>query len=194
MEFVRKAYFFTLDLLQTILLAASIFLVIYIFLFRPFQVSGESMYPTFKNGEYILTNLIAVRANGIERGDVIVFKAPPDREKDFIKRVIGLPDETILLKDGLVYINGKRLDESTYLHTDVKTYGGSFLKDGEPFTIPSETYIVMGDNRPFSSDSREWGLLTSSAIIGKSMFVYWPINHMRTVHNPFPLAIQKQYP
>jgi signal peptidase I len=191
MEFAKKAYFFTLDLLQTVLLAASIFLVIYIFLFRPFQVSGDSMYPTFKNGEYILTNLIAVKINGIQRGDVIVFQAPPDHEKDFIKRVIGLPGETVKLKGGYVYINGKRLDESAYLSSDVKTYGGAFLKDNQPYTIPPNNYIVMGDNRPFSSDSREWGLLAAKAIIGKSFFVYWPLNHMRLVHNPFPAALQK---
>lgn len=194
MELARKAYFFILDLLQTVLLAASIFLVIYIFLFRPFQVSGDSMYPTFKNGEYILTNLIALRTNGVQRGDVIVFKAPPDREKDFIKRVIGLPGDTVLLKDGFVYINDKKLDESAYLHSDVRTYGGSFLKDGEPYTIPAGNYIVMGDNRPFSSDSREWGLLPANMIIGKSFFVYWPVTSMRLVHNPFPPSIQTHYP
>jgi signal peptidase I len=190
MEFLKKAYFFTLDLMQTILLAASIFLVIYIFLFRPFQVSGDSMYPTFKNGEYILTNLIAVKTNGIQRGDVIVFIAPPDHEKDFIKRVIGLPGDTVELKSGFVYVNGKKLDESAYLASDVRTYGGAFLKDNQPFTIPSDDYIVFGDNRPFSSDSREWGLLTKQAIIGKSMFVYFPFNHMRIITNPFPKSLQ----
>src|SRR5579863_3816821 len=159
MEFAKKAYFFTLDLLQTILLAASIFLIIYIFLFRPFHVSGDSMFPTFKNGEYILTNLIALKTQGVQRGDVIVFVAPPDHEKDFIKRVIGLPGDTILLKGGFVYLNGKKLDESAYLGSDVRTYGGAFLKDGESYTVPPGNYFVMGDNRPFSSDSREWGLL-----------------------------------
>src|SRR6266567_8049217 len=191
MELARKVYFFTLDLMQTVLLAASIFLVIYIFLFRPFQVSGDSMYPTFKNGEYILTNLIALKTNGIERGDVIVFQAPPDHQKDFIKRVIGLPGETVLLKGGYVYINGKKLDESAYLSSDVKTYGGAFLKDNQPFTVPADNYFVMGDNRPFSSDSREWGLLTRSKVIGKSFFVYWPVTTMRLVHNPFPPDLQK---
>ncbi|HWY78788.1 MAG TPA: signal peptidase I [Candidatus Sulfotelmatobacter sp.] len=191
MEFARKAYFFTLDLLQTVLLAASIFLVIYIFLFRPFQVSGDSMYPTFKNGEYILTNLIAVRVNGIQHGDVIVFKAPPDPEKDFIKRVIGLPGDTVELKEGFVYLNGNKLDESAYLHNDVRTYGGAFLKDGQSFIVPDRNYFVMGDNRPFSSDSREWGLLPNNMVIGKSFFVYWPITNMRLVHNPLPTSLQK---
>ncbi len=194
MEFARKAYFFTLDLLQTVLLAASIFLVIYIFLFRPFQVSGDSMYPTFKNGEYILTNLIALRTNGLQRGDVIVFQAPPDQEKDFIKRVIGLPGDTVELKNGYVYINSKKLDESAYLHNDVRTYGGAFLKDNQPIIVPDNNYFVMGDNRPFSSDSREWGLLVRTKVIGKSFFVYWPLNTMRLVHNPFPASIQHKFP
>ena len=191
MEFARKAYFFTLDLLQTILLAASIFLVIYIFLFRPFQVSGESMFPTFKNQQYILTNLITLKLNDLHRGDVIVFHAPLDKEKDFIKRVIGIAGDSVMLKDGFVYLNGKKLDESAYLADDVRTYGGSFLKEGEPFTVPEDNYIVMGDNRPFSSDSREWGLLGKKGVIGKSFFVYWPLNNMQIITNPYPAAQQK---
>ena len=149
------------------------------------------MYPTFKNGEYVLTNLIVLHTNGVQRGDVLVFKAPPEPDKDYIKRVIGLPGDVVLLKNGFVYLNGKKLDESAYLHSDVRTYGGSFLKDGEPYTVPEGNYIVFGDNRPFSSDSREWGLLPTNMIIGKSMFVYWPVNVMRVVHNPFPPAMQK---
>lgn len=137
-----------------------------------------------------MTNLIAVKTNGIQRGDVIVFQAPPDHEKDFIKRVIGLPGDTVEVKGGFVYLNGKKLDESAYLHSDVRTYGGAFLKDGEPYTVPADNYFVMGDNRPFSSDSREWGILAAHMIIGKSMFVYWPLSNMRIVHNPFPASLQ----
>lgn len=195
MEILKKVYNFTLDTMQTILLAASIFLVIYIFLFRPFQVSGESMYPTFKNKEYILTNLIVLRYEDPKRGDVIVFKAPTDKEKDFIKRVIGLPGNSVMLKDGFVYINGAKLDESAYLASDVRTYGGATLHEGEPFIVPPDKYIVMGDNRPYSSDSREWGLLKKSEVIGKSFFVYWgdnnPLEHLRLVKNPFPESLQK---
>lgn len=186
MEILRKIYFFFIDTMQTILLAASIFLVIYIFLFRPFQVSGESMFPTFKNGEYILTNLITLRFDDPKKGDVIVFKSPTDEEKDFIKRVIGVPGDSVYLKEGFVYVNGDKIDESAYLGSDVRTYGGGFLKESEPVTVPPDSYIVMGDNRPFSSDSREWGFLKKSAVIGKSFFVYWPANKMRIVTNPFP--------
>jgi len=186
MEILRKVYFFFIDTMQTILLAASIFLVIYIFLFRPFQVSGESMYPTFKNKEYILTNLITLRFENPHKGDVIVFKAPTDQEKDFIKRVIATEGDSIVVKDGLVYVNGDKVNESGYLDSSVRTYGGAFLKDNEPVTVPDGDFFVMGDNRPFSSDSREWGFLKQKDIIGKSFFVYWPINTMRVVKNPYP--------
>src|SRR5690349_13180722 len=119
-EILRKIYFFFLDTMQTVLLAASIFLVIYIFLFRPFQVSGDSMFPNFQNREYILTNLITLRFGNPVQGDVIVFKAPTDPDKDFIKRVIGVAGDTVELKDGSVYVNDKKLDESAYLHDDVR--------------------------------------------------------------------------
>src|SRR5438477_12431799 len=148
MEILRKFYSLSIDMLQTLLLAASIFLVIYIFLFRPFQVSGESMYPTFKNSEYILTNLIGLRFNNPIRGDVIVFKAPPDHEKDYIKRVIGLPGDTVSISEGYVSVNGNKIDESAYLGPDVRTYGGAFLKENTPIKIPANNYFVMGDNRP----------------------------------------------
>lgn len=185
MEFLKKAYNLFIDVMQTILLAASIFLVIYIFVVRPFQVSGDSMYPNYKNKEYILTNLIALRFEMPVRGDVIVFKAPPDPEKDFIKRVIGEPGDTVLIKDGFVYVNGVLLDESSYLASDMRTYGGKFMQEGVAVVVPPGGYLVMGDNRPYSSDSREWGFVTKSEVIGKSMFVYWPVNVMRPVDNPF---------
>lgn len=146
------------------------------------------MYPTFKNKEYILTNLISLRYENPVKGDVIVFKAPLDKDKDFIKRVIGTGGDIVYLQDGFVYVNGKQVDESKYLASDVRTYGGSFLKEGEPVTIPEGQYLVMGDNRPFSSDSREWGLLKKDDIIGKSFFVYWPVNNMHIITNPYPAA------
>lgn len=138
-----------------------------------------------------MTDLISLKVGDPVRGDVIVFKAPTDNEKDFIKRVIGLPGDSVMVKDGFTYVNGKKLDESPYLKDDVRTYGGNFLHEGQPFTVPVGSYIVFGDNRPFSSDSREWGLLTRKAIIGRSVFVYWPLNVIRTVHNPFPPDLQK---
>ncbi len=184
MNILRKIYAFFIDTIQSILVAAAIFLVIYMFLFRPFQVNGESMFPNFKDKEYVLTNLITLRFNKPVLGDVVVFKAPPDPDKDFIKRVIGVAGDTIMIKDGDVYLNGNRLDQASFLADEVKTYGGSFLKDGDTVTVPQNEYFVMGDNRPYSSDSREWGFVPASNIIGESMLVYWPLNSMQTINNP----------
>lgn len=185
LAFLKGIGAFFIDTIQTILLAASVFLVIYIFLFRPFQVSGESMYPTFKNKEYILTNLIALRFEDPKRGDVIVFKAPNAPDKDYIKRVMAVPGDTIEVQNGHVYVNGTQVNESAYLDNSVYTGPGAFLQEGETETVPPGHYFVMGDNRPYSSDSREWGYLKRSEVIGKSFFVYWPVNAFRFVKNPF---------
>jgi len=185
MEFLRKVYAFLIDTVQTLVLVFAIFLVIYVFLFQPFQVSGSSMYPTFQDREYILTNKIILRFQTPKRGDVIVFKAPDDPEKDYIKRVIGLPGDTVMISGGKVYLNGKIFDQSSFLNPSVKTYNGSFLREDYPVKVPPSSYFVMGDNRPGSSDSREWGFVPSGNIVGESMFVYWPADKMEVVKNPF---------
>lgn len=185
METARKVYAFLLDAVQTLLVAAAVFLVIYMFLFRPFEVNGESMHPNFLNNEYVLTNLVALRLGNPKLGDVVVFKAPPDPEKDYIKRVIGVAGDSVMVKDGDVYLNNQLLDESSFLKSDIKTYAGAFLKEGEPVTVPPGEYFVMGDNRPYSSDSREWGFVPQSNLIGESFFVYWPVSDMKLISNPY---------
>ncbi|HUD44022.1 MAG TPA: signal peptidase I [Patescibacteria group bacterium] len=185
MGILKFIWTFLADSFQTLILAASIFLIIYIFLFRPFQVDGISMFPTYKDGEYVLTNIITLRMNKLQRGDVIVFQAPDAPDKDYIKRIIGLPGNTVSLHDGFVYINNEKLNESAYLASDVKSYGGAFLKDDDPVTVPADNYFVMGDNRPMSSDSRTFGFVKFEAVVGKSYFVYWPIANMRLIKNPY---------
>jgi len=185
MQFLRKTYAFLLDTVQTLLIVFAIFLVIYQFLFRPFQVSGNSMYPTFYDKQYILTDIIGLKVSDPKKGDVVVFKSPPNPEKDYIKRVIGTPGDAVEIKDGNVYVNGKILDESKYLKLSVKTYGGSSLHENEPIKVPPNSYLVMGDNRNGSSDSREWGFVPIRLIIGKSLFVYWPLNKIGIIKNPY---------
>lgn len=185
MEMLRKIYNFLLDTVQTLLIVFAVFLVIYVFLFRPFQVSGDSMLPTFLDKEYILTNIIALKFGSPKQGDVIVFKAPNDPEKDFIKRVIGVPGDTVMIRNGDVYVNGILLDQSAYLNPGVKTYGGSFLRENTPVTVLPDSYFVLGDNRSGSSDSREWGFVPLDNIKGKSFFVYWPLDKMGIVNNPY---------
>lgn len=181
MDVARKAYSILIDLAETLVIAGAIFVVIYAFLLRPFQVSGQSMDPTYKDGEYILTNLIGLRFNNLERGDVVVFESPVDKDKDFIKRIIGVPGDKVMLKAGFVFVNGIKLDELTYLSPDVRTYGGAFLTEGQEVLVPEGSYFALGDNRGFSSDSREWGFVPKDKIIGKSFLVYWPVNNFGMV-------------
>jgi signal peptidase I len=193
MEIVKKIYAFLIDGVETLLIAASIFLVIYAFLFRPFNVQGDSMYPNFHSGEYVITNLIGFEDfkiyhasfGTLKLGDVVVFVSPPDPSKDYIKRVIGVQGDKVMIKDGSVYLNDKFLDESAYLSSDVKTYVGAFLNEGQTVTVPANEYFVLGDNRPESSDSRTWGFVKKDEIVGKSLFVYWPLDRMRLVKNPY---------
>lgn len=143
------------------------------------------MYPNFKDKQYVLTNLISLRFGNPKLGDVVVFKAPNDAEKDYIKRIIGVPGDNISLKDGHVYINGQKFDESSFLNSSVKTYTGAFLSEGQEVIVPQDSFFVMGDNRPYSSDSREFGFVSKSELIGISTFIYWPISDMQLVKNPF---------
>lgn len=182
MEIVRKIWHWLIDLAETLVIAGAIFVVIYAFLLRPFQVNGLSMYPTFYNGEYVFTNLLSQRFGPLKRGDVIVFKAPPSQDKDYIKRIIGLPGEKVMIKGGKVYINDALLPEP-YLAPAVVTDARAFAKEGEEVNIPVGSYFVMGDNRPNSSDSRDWGLVSFDKVIGKSAVVYWPINRIRVVNS-----------
>lgn len=185
MSLLRKVYSILVDAVQSLLIAAAIFLVIYQFILRPFQVKGDSMYPNFFNDSYVLTNVISLRFQNPKLGDVIVFKAPPDPEKAFIKRVIAAPGDTIMVQNGQVFLNGKLLDESAYLKSTVKTNPGAFLKEGQELRVPDGEYFVMGDNRTFSSDSREWGFVKNDMLTGYSFFVYWPVSEAKIVKNPY---------
>lgn len=185
MFIIKTIYRFLIDTVQTLLLAASVFLVIYVFLFRPFEVNGQSMYPNFHNGELILTNLISLKTGNPRRGDVIVLQAPDEPEKDYIKRVIGMPGDTLYINNGDIFINNKKFDESAYLKNSVKTFGGAFLMENQPVTVPMGEYFVMGDNRANSKDSRALGFIAKDKLIGLSFFVYWPPDRMRLLKNPF---------
>lgn len=161
------------DILETIVFALAIFVIVYLFLAQPHQVQGNSMVPNFLSGEYILTNKITYRFEDPKRGDVIVFKSP--LEKDFIKRVIALPGEKIKVQAGKVSVNDKQLDE-VYLPQGTFTQEGLKLHDGETVQIPKGQYVVFGDNRNQSYDSRDWGFIEKKDVIGKAWIIYWPLN------------------
>ncbi len=163
------------DILETIkFIAISIAIVIPIrmFIAQPFIVSGESMFPTFKNGQYLIIDELSYNIGEPHRGDVVVFKYPNDPKRYFIKRIIGLPNEQIIIEAGKIKIineenpNGFVLEEN-YLKQD-------FL-DTLSFKTTDKEYFVMGDNRNRSSDSRVWGSLPENLIVGKAFLRLLPI-------------------
>ncbi len=163
------------EIIQTVVISLSLYLIIHLFIVQPNKVEGNSMYPTLHNSERILTSKITYRLRTPERGDIVVF-APPNAQKgDYIKRIVALPGETISLSNGQVKVNGTLLPES-YLPVGLKTSEKQFLRDGQSFIVPTDKYIVMGDNRPFSSDSREWGPITKESIVGVASWRYWPFS------------------
>lgn len=178
-DILKKLGQFILDTVQAIVLALSIFIIVYLFFFQPHQVKGSSMYPTLVNSEFLLTNKISYRFNPPQKGDIIVFKAPvsePCAEIDceYIKRIIAAPGDRVMITEGKIYINDQVIAEP-YLPQDISTANGAFLPDGVEKTIPSGYYLPMGDNRPYSRDGREFGPISAEAIIGKAWLRYWPV-------------------
>lgn len=175
---LRKIGGLFLDFIETIVIALSIFLVVYLFFMQPHQVNGESMVPNFESGEYLLTDKITYRMRNPERGEVVVFHAPPSAHCpegtgcDFIKRVLGLPGETVEVKQNSIYINSSPLRED-YLPSNYKTLPGNFNRN-RAIILGSHEYFVMGDNRSYSSDSRAWGPIVQGDIVGRAFFSYWP--------------------
>lgn len=169
-----------MDILEVIVLAVGIFLIVYLLILRPHKIKGQSMHPTFPDAEYLLTEKVSYYRKDPQRGDVIVFK-PPISEDEFIKRVIALPGETVMVQGGKVYVNEKLLKED-YISVDTNPSG--FLAEGQVYTVPEGNYFVMGDNRPHSSDSRAWGPITKKVITGKAWLVYWPYSNSGFVPAP----------
>jgi signal peptidase I len=155
------------DILEAVVLAVAIFVALQ-FVIQNTVVEGNSMEPNFVDGERLLVNKLGYRFSEPQRGDVIVFHAPGYENKDFIKRVIGLPGDSIAIRDGLVSVNGQVLDEPWLPAVGLDSYG--------PYTVPDEQYFVMGDNRPHSNDSRSWEqALPRENIVGKVWLSVWPL-------------------
>ncbi|MCW1949538.1 MAG: signal peptidase I [Candidatus Shapirobacteria bacterium] len=170
---------FFLEFIQSIVLALSVFVLFYLFVAQPNEVKGSSMFPTFKNGEYLLTEKISYQFNNPQRGDVVIFKAPPSEpcaedECEYIKRVIGLPGDRVMVKEGDVFVNGEMIDQS-FLPEKVYTSEGEYMAEGEEKEVPEGEYLCFGDNRPNSRDGREFGPINRDLIIGKAFLRYWPI-------------------
>lgn len=169
---------------EAILVALVLALFIRSFLVQAFKIPSGSMIPTLLVGDHILVNKLVFGPQvpfthwrifsykKPQRGDVVVFLEPVERERDFIKRVIGLPGETLAVVNRQVYINDVPLDERTYAHFD-NPYPVRGLDNFGPIQIPDNCYFMMGDNRENSSDSRVWGPVPFELIKGKAILIYW---------------------
>lgn len=177
LSFGKALWLFLVDVLETLVLAVVMFMVINSVTARV-RVDGHSMDPTLQNGEFIIVNRLAYRFGQPSRGDIIVFNYPKNPTQQFIKRVIGLPGDTVHIEGGRVYVNGTPLEEP-YIAAPPQ-YTGTW-------TVPEGQLFVLGDNRNQSSDSHAWGTLPLDLVVGKAVFVYWPldqvgwINHTRIV-------------
>lgn len=180
---------FVMDILETVVFIGSLFIVVYLFVMQPNQVKGASMDPSFNSGDYIFTSKVTYKFRGLNRGDVVVFKSPKNPDIEYIKRIIGLSGDKIMIKDSEVYVNGVQLSEN-YIAAKTNLWEGGFSKDGETITIPDGDIFVMGDNRPRSSDSREFGPVPESSVIGQVFYRYFPANKMGSIENPFPVNLR----
>ena len=180
-----------LGFIKVFVVSAIVILLFVNFVAHPVRVDGRSMYPTLKDGEFGFTNVGGVLLNGVERGDIVVVTMEEEGQKThWVKRVIGLPGDTVSCVNDVVYINGKVLDETKYIDPDyrqslVDKFGyfnkvpnadNTNVEDFKEVTLGDDEYFVMGDNRPYSKDSRYVGPVKKSQIFAKKMLVLLPIS------------------
>jgi signal peptidase I len=180
---------FALDILETLVLAVVLYFGINAVSARV-RVDGFSMRPTLQDGEYILVNKLAYKLGAPQRGDIVVFKFPVNPEEDLIKRVIGLPGDTISVQGGTLNINGVPVNEP-YINAPPAYEGTWTVEQGDLF--------VLGDNRNDSRDSHQWGLLPIGNVIGRAVLIYWPpkewqvIQHLNQLNIPVTTAFQNMW-
>ena len=160
---------------RDLVIALSLAIVIIIFFYQPVKVEGTSMTPLISDQERIFINKFVYRFEPIGRGDVVVFWYPLDRTKSFIKRVVGLPEDMVEIRDGQVFVNQKLLPEP-YLPPQSDDYGTY-----PPMLVPKGEYFVLGDHRTSSNDSRIFGPVPRKFIYGKAVFAYWPVDHFGAI-------------
>lgn len=163
------------ELIKFAAIALVIVVPIRMFIAQPFVVSGESMFPTFDDGQYLIVDEISYLTKGPHRGDVVIFKYPNDPSRFFIKRIIGLPNETVQIKGDVVKIINTEHPEGFVLKED---YVNEKFSVNQTYKTGTDEYFVMGDNRNKSSDSRSWGMLPRKLMVGRAYVRLLPIKSM----------------
>src|SRR3989344_1298070 len=179
---MKNTFILIWEITKVVIVALLVVLPIRYFVFQPFFVRGASMEPNFYGSDYLIIDEISYRFQEPQRGEVIVFKYPYNPSQRYIKRIIGLPYETVEIKDGkiVIYRQGQAeiLDESGYLPQSAETRGE------ERIALGQNEYFVLGDNRLVSSDSRSWGLLPEKDIVGRVIFRAWPFAALAKIDVP----------
>ncbi|MFO0704512.1 MAG: signal peptidase I [Candidatus Andersenbacteria bacterium] len=182
-RFFGAAGRFALEVAKVVLVALVIIVPIRVFVFQPFEVDGDSMDPNFLDNDYLVVDEISFRFREPERGEVVIFHYPKDRSQFFIKRLIGLPGETVTIKDGKITVHDGEhivLNESSYLMQTPL----SILAANIEVVLGPDEYYVLGDNRDASSDSRSWGPIKRSDIVGRAWFRAFPFDRAQTIKKP----------
>lgn len=183
-DFWRKLASFILEVAKIVIISLAIILPVRYFLIQPFYVKGSSMEPNFEDGEYLIINEISYRFSEPKRGDVIVFRYPGDISQYYIKRIIGLPGETVEVSSNRIIVYNKNfpkgieINESGYIIPPFETPGEVRI------TLVQDQYFVLGDNRFASSDSRNWGELPEKDIVGRAWLRCWPFNKIGAIETP----------
>jgi signal peptidase I len=168
-----------LEFVKVVLISAIIVIPIRFYIAQPFIVSGASMEPNFNGGEYLIIDELSYLLRSPERGEVIVFRYPLNQSEFFIKRVVGLPGETIVIREGEVFFSMEdkdpiKLDEPYLTSSEITAPDGTFI-------LGENEYFVLGDNRLKSSDSRSWGVLNKDLVVGRAFIRLWPITKLGNV-------------
>jgi signal peptidase I len=176
-EHARSTLIATVAWVRDLMLSVLIAVLVILFLYRPVKVEGTSMMPSLYDQERLFINQFSYKfgIGDIKRGDTVVFWFPEDTTKSYIKRVIGLPGDTIEVDDGFVIVNVQKL---------IENYVPPEYRDDRSYplhTVPPDEYFVLGDHRISSNDSRAWGFVPKNFIYGKAVFVFWPLDRMGTV-------------
>jgi len=167
---------------EPLLIAFILAFFIRTFLLGPYKIPTGSMIPTFMVGDRIFVDKISYRFRPPERGDIVIFKYPLDKKKDFVKRLAGLPGDKIEIRDGRLIVNGVLMEDVPFAdHYYYNRQDWEFAKAGHPILVPGSAYFVLGDNSSQSSDSRNWGFVPEKNLVGKAFLIWWPPNRIKLV-------------
>ncbi|TET59989.1 signal peptidase I [Candidatus Aerophobetes bacterium] len=174
------------ETLETLVIAFVLAFLVRTFVVQGFWIPSGSMEPKLQVGDRLLAYKLFYGLDKVDRGDVIVFRYPLDPKKDYIKRVIGLPGDTVRIENKRIYVNEKLLDESYIIHGD-NWMRGYPRDDYGPVKVPADSLFVMGDNRDFSADSRYWGFVPEENLVGEAFVIYWPLWRINLIRAaPYP--------